>query len=402
MLGATLCIVLGVVPPALAVHALHVLLRPVATIVSMMIMTLIAERIGLFDLVSERIARIAGGDGRKLFRCLFLCGTIAGALFSNDAAVLIFTPLAFDLVERASDESWTKANKIPYYFAVLFVANLVGALVVSNPINVIVSALFDISFLQYAVWMFLPAAVSVAVSYYGLRWFFRHDIPAVCVPPSSPRPRRANRRTSLIGGGLMLATLAGFFSEGLTGIPTWAVAAGSAGALAVLYVCSYKGPRAPVLSAVAWDIVAFVVGMFIVANGLRNVGVTHQIGDFLKATAGEGLSLLSASTALVSALCSSLINNHPTANIMAMVIDDFRKPMEEGKMLALSALIGGDLGPKMLPIGSLAALLWFRMLRERGVDVPYSLYIKVGIPVTLCAVILSVVILNLEYALFMR
>ena len=105
-------------------------------------------------------------------------------------------------------------------------------------------------------------------------------------------------------------------------------------------------------------------------------------------------------TSLMAATCSSILNNHPTAYMMGFAIRDLSTAAAQTKTLAFAALIGGDLGPKMIPIGSLAALIWFRLLRDRGVHIPYSLYVKIGIPVTIAAIVAAVLVLNAEIALF--
>jgi arsenical pump membrane protein len=107
---------------------------------------------------------------------------------------------------------------------------------------------------------------------------------------------------------------------------------------------------------------------------------------------------MTLATSMLAAACSSVLNNHPTAYMMGFAIRDLPTAAFQTKALALSALIGGDLGPKMLPIGSLAALIWFRLLRDRGVHIPYWLYIKIGVPVTIAAILAAVFVLNLEIA----
>ena len=92
-LGAALSIALGIVPLELLATALRLLFAPILTIVSLMVITLIAERAGLFELLSRGIAAAARGRGHRLFAYVFVCGTVTGVVFTNDAAVLIFTPL---------------------------------------------------------------------------------------------------------------------------------------------------------------------------------------------------------------------------------------------------------------------------------------------------------------------
>ncbi len=397
IIGACLALALGIVSPAELADILRLLRFPIMTLISLMAMTLVASQAGLFRLLAARIAKVANGDARRLFAALFFAGALTGTFFTNDAAILIFTPLVFDLVDEVEDSSWTASSKIPFYFAVLYIANLVGPLVISNPINIIVASLFNIGFLEYAAWMMLPALVSIVVSFLGLRAFFRASLPATYrVPPASP-VKRANHRFLVIVTVVLLVTLLGLFSEQWTGIPAWQVAAAGALTLVVLWWGMEGAPLRPIVSGIGWDVIVFVLGIFVVATGLRNAGLTDRIGAILIDPAAPNVVAGSMVTGFVAAGLSAVMNNHPTASIMALAIQDLGLGAEASKLLALSALIGGDLGPKMLPIGSLAALLWFRILRNRGVLIPYGLYIKVGVPVTLLAVLLALLTLQVEW-----
>ncbi|MEO8430689.1 MAG: ArsB/NhaD family transporter [Acidobacteriota bacterium] len=395
-IGALLTVILGVAPPGILLVAAKLLARPVVTIVSLMIITLVADRSGLFARLAVTLARAARGSGRRLFALLFLTGTLVGTVFTNDAAVLIFTPLVFHLVERLSAGKWTREQKLPFYFAVLYVANLVGALVIANPINIVVSSLFKIGFVEYARWMALPALVSVLVSFAGLWIFFGHAIPRRFEQEAGASRKDPQWRFQLVCSGVLLVTLAGLFSEGWTGIPTWAIAVGGALLLLLVQFLFSRRGVVPVLRGVGWDVLIFLTGMFIVGLGLRQAGLTGMIGDLLHRLSGGDLARMRLSSGVVAAVSSAIINNHPTADNMAWAIRAIPVGDFDQKLLAFAALVGGDLGPKMLPIGSLAAMMWFRILRSEGVEIPYSLYIRVGVPVTLAAVVLSLLTLNLE------
>lgn len=401
VIGAVLTLVCGFLPWGLAVAALQFLFFPVITIVSLMVITGIAERAGLFEFLANSIARLADGDGRKLFAFIFFTGTLTGTVFTNDAAVLIFAPLVIDLIDRVKLNTWTRVNKIPYYFGVLYIANLVGALTISNPINIVVTSFFHIPFLEYAAWMVLPAFVSIMVTYHGLRYIFRNDIPESYDLNEVREAPRTDFQLVISSTIVLILTLAAFFIGSHLGIPTWLVAVCGAGILMTIYAMKKGIQSVEVLSHVGWDVIVFVVGIFIVARGLRQAGFTEQVGHFVSYLGGTSMFQLTGVTSFTAAVCSSIMNNHPTADTMAMVIRDLDLPEMKTRMLVFSALIGGDLGPKMLPIGSLAALLWFRILRNKGVHIKYSQYIKIGIPVTLTAILLSIITLNAEYYVYL-
>ena len=135
----------------------------------------------------------------------------------------------------------------------------------------------------------------------------------------------------------------------------------------------------------SFDILLFMWGIFLVVQGLRSVGVVDQI-HALYATTSGGAQV--ATIGVTSAVGSALIDNHPMALLNMLAID-----AAHGSRSLLAALVGGDIGPRLLPIGSLAGLLWIDLLRRSGVHVGVRRFVKVGTLVLLPTLALSLLML---------
>jgi len=239
----------------------------------------------------------------------------------------------------------------------------------------------------------------MVATYAALLFIFRRAIPDGYEVPARPPVLRARPHFVIISSVVLGLTLLGFFTEQLTGVPTAYVAFTGAVLLLILNTVFTDDSPSVVVRAVGWDAIIFVTGIFLVTYGLRETGLTGALGSIIFDVADQSISLGMFATGTIAAGASALMNNHPTAWIMALTLQDLPLGELTTRTLAFAALIGGDLGPKMLPIGSLAALIWFRILRERGVEISYWQYIKIGVPITLIALLLSLLVLNLEYAL---
>lgn len=136
-----------------------------------------------------------------------------------------------------------------------------------------------------------------------------------------------------------------------------------------------------------FSLVHFLWGVFLVVVGLRHVGVVDRLANVYQ-TAPKGSLQELGVVGGMAALGSALVDNHPMSilNMMALGADGSSRPL-------LAALIGGDIGPRLLPIGSLAGLLWMDLLRRSGVEIGIGKFIRLGTLVLLPTLTLSVVML---------
>ena len=382
-LAGVLCLLLaGSVRPSDVWTAAELLWRPLVTILSILVTTLAAERTGTIDALAARILGPRATSARALFRTVFLLSLTTATVLSNDAAIVLLTPLVLAFV-RARFPAQPRLL-LPFGFAV-FMAAGVAPLVTSNPMNIVVASAVGLNFNQYAATMLPISAAGSLVTYLLLRLLFAGDLASGVVGRSIARGPAAFGFTQRCMLVVLVAVAATYpFVALLEGTPIWAVAA--AGAAAALWLAARDRRVSPLAllrqGRGMWDVLVFLPAVFVLAIGLRNAGLTDLLASWYQ---GAGIGLVGATAAIGSAA----LNNHPMAfiNLMALA------PSGGDAQLFLAALIGGDLGPRLVPTGSLAGLLWLEACRRLGVLVTPLEFMRVGMLLTVPALLVSLVLL---------
>lgn len=367
-----------------------------ATFIAIIIISLLLDEAGFFEWAALHVARWAGGSGKRLFAFCVLLGAAVSALFANDGAALILTPIVISMLVALR---FSAATTLAFVMAAGFIADTASLpLVVSNLVNIVSADYFGLSFSEYASVMLPVNLVSVAATLVVLYLFFRRDIPARYSPADLKEPASAirDKRTFVVGWWMLLVLLVGLFALEPLGIPISAVAAVCA---AILFAVAAKGhviSTRRVLREAPWQIVVFSLGMYLVVYGLKNAGLTDVLTFALNRLAEHGVWASALGTGLLSAALSSVMNNLPSVLIGALSIDASETSGVVRQAMIYANVIGCDLGPKITPIGSLATLLWLHVLARKSIRITWGYYFKVGIVLTLPVLLITLSALALR------
>ena len=400
MLGAALALLTGVVEVGQIPTVWGFVWNATFTFVAVIIISLVLDEAGFFECAALHVARWGKGSGRRLFTCLVLLGAAVAALFANDGAALILTPIVIAMLLALR---FTPRATLAFVMAAGFIADTASLpLVVSNLVNIVSADYFDIGFAEYASVMVPVNLVSVAATLIVLTWFFRRDIPDNYDVTQLKDPRSAvvDRTTFYAGWAVLALLLVGFFGLERIGVPISAVA--GAGALLLLGVAAHGQviSTRKVIREAPWQIVVFSLGMYLVVYGLRNEGLTDHMARLLDVFAGYGLWGATVGTGLLTAFLSSVMNNMPTVLVGALSIDASQAEGTVREAMIYANVIGSDLGPKFTPIGSLATLLWLHVLARKNIKITWGYYFRVGAILTLpvLLVTLAALVIRLSFA----
>ncbi|HXU71830.1 MAG TPA: ArsB/NhaD family transporter [Polyangia bacterium] len=383
LLGLTVLMLLRLVTVADLTAAMRVQWRPLVSVAGIMLMTGVVAEVGAFERLAAYLESYARRtSAARAFALVFAASLATPSLLNNDAAVLLLTPLVVALGRRLYPG---REDVVEAFAFAVFLAPGVAPLVVSNPMNMIVAEYAGIHFNAYAATMLPISAAGALVTWALLRWRFARVLGtaqaaprAVVVPPRHAAERGVVALLVIVVGAYPLAAA--------LGLQIWSVTV--AGALATFGWARLHAvaPARTLARHVSVDILLFLWGVFLIVAGLRHVGVAGSLASLYHA-APDGSTLQLAIVGGGAAVGSALVDNHPMSILNLLALG-------HGSDRALyAALVGGDLGPRLLPLGSLAGLLWMELLRRAGVRVTIGRFVRMGTLVLVPTLLVSLALL---------
>jgi arsenical pump membrane protein len=364
VIGAALAYVFGVVNFADMLEVSSIVWDATLSFIGIIILSMVLDEIGFFEWCAIKMAKLSNGDGHTMFVYSLLLGAFVSALFANDGAALILTPI---LLSKMRLLQLNAKTIVAFLLAGGFISDSASLpFVFSNLTNIVTAGYFGIGFVDYMQSMLLPFIISVFISILVLWVVLRRDIPKIVDITLLKEPDSVLKDKPLF-----------FFSWIFLHLPVSVFALG--GGVLFLFIASQRKAAKFYLTVktAPWQVVWFSIGLYIVVYGLKNAGLTNEIslivGELVKL--GEPAAVIGVG--FLAAGLSAIMNNMPTV----MVMDIALKP-HANDLLAYANIIGCNLGPKMTPFGSLATLLWLHVLDKKGVKIGFLEYSKFGLLVT--------------------
>ena len=388
VIGAVIALIAGVVSLYDVLTVYYIIWDATLAFIGIIILSMVLDEIGFFEWAALKMAKLSKGSGHKMFFYSIILGAIVSALFANDGAALILTPI---LLAKMNILRLNTKTILAFLLAGGFISDSASLpFVFSNLTNIVTANYFNIGFAEFISNMILPYIVSVIASMAVLWVVLRKDIPLHVDIDLLKNPEDVIKHKGLFNFSwvFLALLLAGYFIGDAYNIPISVFALG--GGVIFLLIASYTKTVEPkhIIKEAPWQVVWFSLGLYIVVYGLKNAGLTDYIAEMLVYLNTQSEVIAVVGTGFLAAFLSAFMNNMPTIMVMDIALVDIKN-----EAMIYANIIGCNLGPKMTPFGSLATLLWLHTLEKKGVKISFWSYSKFGLIVT--PPVLLVVLLSL-------
>lgn len=362
IIGASLLLALGSISAEHAWQAVDIATLVILT--GMMVINGQLEAAGFFAHAAYHITRWAG-HAKVLLLLLMLISAVLSALFLNDTVVFLLTPLVIIIARQ------TNTPPIPLLLGIATSANIGSAATITgNPQNIVIGTLSHIGFVPFVaqLWLLCVLALGVAwviicIVYWRLLTHMTYPAQVTLAPFHAPY--------TVIAIVLLIAGLV----VGLS--PAVAVALATASLL-----FQRRTSATALLAPIDGSLLLFFAALFVVTAALR----TSASAQLLFAWASTQIAGQLGLFAVVTAVLSNLISNVPAVLVLAQFVPDFAHPSTAWLVLAASSTFAGN----STLLASIANLIVAERAAAQGVTVSFGTYMRIGLPITLITLALTV------------
>lgn len=350
-------------------------LKILTLFISMTTLSIYLDEVGFFSYIAGISLKFAKTSQLRLFCVLFLLVSVLTVFTSNDIIILTFTPFICYFSKKA------EIDPMPYLFGEFVAANTWSMmLIIGNPTNIYLATANGIGFGTYTAHMLLPTLFAGITAFLLLLMIFRKPLSQ---PISIKEEKPAIRDKGLVIIGLLhlvFCTILLILSSYI-GLEMWYITLGFAVSL-FLCVTIYKkkkGVKERVLlhtiMRAPWELIPFVLSMFLLVLTLDRYQVTTIISDFF------GTDHLVWKYGIASFLSANVMNNIPMSVAFSSIVSHL--PEANRLPAAYASIIGSNIGAYFTPLGALAGIMWSGILNKMGIPFSFRKYISYGIRISI-------------------
>jgi arsenical pump membrane protein len=407
-IGAGIILITGVVSLDDVMDVIQKIGGASITIMSTIVMAVILESFGFFHWSATRLAKLAKGSGYRLYWYIQLFCFLMTLLFNNDGSILITTPILILLLKNFRLKPH---QQIPYLLTGALIATASSTPIgVSNIVNLIALKIVHMTLYMHTAMMFVPAMLGLVFMSLLMFLLVKKELPkrlpnlAYDIEQSffkknfHPLKEKITVETKRQRTKFMLKILlfvfiirCSIFVASFLSIPIEIVAV--LGSFILLLWRWYYLRTSPydILKKTPWHILIFAFSMYVIIYGLHNTGFTSILLKIGKPIVEQGLFQATFLMGFLVSFLSNFFNNHPALLIGTITLTEMNLDPINLKTMYLASIIGSDIGSLLLPIGTLASLIWMHILKQHKVKVKWKDYLQVSliaIPLTLIVTLL--------------
>ena len=385
LVGASLILFAHILTQEQAVKTID--FNTIGLLIGMMIIVGITRRTGVFEYMAVKAAKLAKGEPLWIMAALAAVTAITSSLLDNVTTVLLIVPVTFSICNELD------IDPLPFLISQILASNIGGtATLIGDPPNIMIGSAAGLSFLDFAVNLFLPIILVFISNMIALCLIFRKRVQAsaeakakiMAIHEIDSIKDYALLKRSLI---VLVLTILGFLLHGALHLEPATIALGGA---ALLLLITKEEPE-DILLAIEWPTLFFFAGLFIIVGALDSVGVIEYVArKSIAATSGAMVS----STMLIlwlSAIASAFIDNIPFVATMIPLIEKMGQigGITNLKPLWWALSLGACLGGNGTLIGASANVIVAGLAEKNGVMLTYKGFLKIAFPLMILAVTIS-------------